>query len=73
VSWNDLGTTRVDLCGEWDLSIINTPPPNRQPIITELHTLNEELIKEEVEYELERGGQIFVIHNRVQNISEVVT
>jgi len=64
-------TLQFSMMGARDLSVINTPPPNRQPILTELHTLNEELIREVVEYELERGGQIFVIHNRVQNIEEV--
>ncbi|MCD6331781.1 MAG: transcription-repair coupling factor, partial [Bacteroidales bacterium] len=64
-------TLQFSMMGARDLSIINTPPPNRQPIITELHTLNEELIREVIEYELERGGQVFFIHNRVQNIEEV--
>ena len=64
-------TLQFSLMGARDLSIINTPPPNRHPIITELVTLNEELIKEVIEYELERGGQVFFIHNRIQNIEEV--
>lgn len=64
-------TLQFSMMGARDLSIINTPPPNRHPIITELVSLNEELIKEVIEYELERGGQIFFIHNRVQNIGEV--
>ncbi len=64
-------TLQFSMMGARDLSIINTPPPNRHPIITELVTLNEELIKEVIEYELDRGGQVFFIHNRVQNIAEV--
>ncbi len=64
-------TLQFSMMGARDLSIMNTPPANRHPIITELHTLNEELVKEAIEYELDRGGQVFIIHNRVQNIVEV--
>ncbi len=64
-------TLQFSLMGARDLSIINTPPPNRHPIITELHTFNEDIIKEAIEYEVNRGGQVFFIHNRVQNITEV--
>ncbi len=64
-------TLQFSLMGSRDLSIINTPPPNRHPIITELHPFNEEIIKEAIEYEVSRGGQVFFIHNRVQNIMEV--
>jgi len=64
-------TLQFSLMGSRDLSIINTPPPNRHPIITELHPFNEEIIKEVIEYEVSRGGQVFFIHNRVQNIMEV--
>jgi len=64
-------TLQFSLMGSRDLSIINTPPPNRHPIITELHPFNEEIIKEAIEYEVSRGGQVFFIHNRVQNIMEI--
>lgn len=64
-------TLQFSLMGARDLSIINTPPPNRHPIFTELHSFNEELIKEAIEYEVSRGGQVFFIHNRVENIQEV--
>jgi transcription-repair coupling factor (superfamily II helicase) len=64
-------TLQFSLMGSRDLSIINTPPPNRNPIITELHSFNEEIIKEAIEYEVSRGGQVFFIHNRVQNIMEI--
>ena len=64
-------TLQFSLMGSRDLSIINTPPPNRHPIITELHVFNEEIIKEAIEYEVSRGGQVFFIHNRVQNIREI--
>ncbi|HCY00228.1 MAG TPA: transcription-repair coupling factor [Bacteroidales bacterium] len=64
-------TLQFSLMGARDLSIINTPPPNRHPIATELHTFNTEIIKEAIEYEVNRGGQVFFVHNRVQNIAEV--
>ena len=64
-------TLQFSLMGSRDLSIINTPPPNRHPIITELHTFNEDIIQESIEYEVSRGGQAFFIHNRVQNILEI--
>ncbi len=64
-------TLQFSLMGARDLSIINTPPPNRMPIVTELHGFNEEIIKEGIEYEVSRNGQVFVIHNRVENIKEV--
>tara|TARA_B100000401_G_C52800568_1_gene718332 strand:- start:1178 stop:2356 length:1179 start_codon:yes stop_codon:yes gene_type:complete len=54
-----------------DLSIISTPPPNRYPIETEVIRFNEELIRNAINYEISRGGQIFFVHNRIQNISEV--
>lgn len=64
-------TLHFSLMGARDLSIINTPPPNRQPVTTELHMFNEKLIKEAIEFEVERGGQVFFIHNRVQDITQV--
>jgi transcription-repair coupling factor (superfamily II helicase) len=53
------------------LSIIATPPPNRQPVTTELHTFNEEIIRDTVSAELKRGGQVFFVHNRVSDIEQV--
>ena len=64
-------TLQFSLMGARDLSIINTPPPNRYPIFTEVHGFNEEIIREAINYETERNGQVFFIHNRVQNILEV--
>lgn len=64
-------TLQFSMMGARDLSIINTPPPNRYPIVTELHTFNEDIIKEAIEYEFQRNGQVFFIHNRVQNIEEI--
>lgn len=64
-------TLHFSLMGARDLSIISTPPPNRQPVTTELHTFNEALIRDAVSYELRRGGQVFFVHNRVSDIEEV--
>ncbi len=64
-------TLQFSLMGARDLSIIQTPPPNRYPVITELHGFNEDIIKDAINYEMSRGGQVFFIHNRVQNIFEV--
>lgn len=64
-------TLHFSLMGARDLSIISTPPPNRQPVLTELHVFNEKLIKESVEYEIDRGGQVFFIHNRVQDLMQL--
>ena len=64
-------TLQFSLMGARDLSIINTPPPNRMPIVTELHGFNEEIIKEGIEYEVSRNGQVFLIHNRVENIKQI--
>ncbi|HJX70674.1 MAG TPA: TRCF domain-containing protein, partial [Bacteroidales bacterium] len=64
-------TLQFSLMGSRDLSIINTPPPNRQPIVTELYTFNEDIIREGIEFEVGRGGQVFFIHNRVQNIDDI--
>lgn len=64
-------TLQFSLMGARDLSIINTPPPNRQPVDTEIIGLNEEIIRDAVTYETQRGGQVYFVHNRVQNIHEV--
>jgi len=64
-------TLQFSLLGARDLSIISTPPPNRQPIVTEIHTFDQDLIRDAILYELSRGGQVFFIHNRVQSIDEI--
>jgi transcription-repair coupling factor (superfamily II helicase) len=64
-------TLHFSLMGARDLSIIATPPPNRQPVTTELHTFNETMIRDAVSFELRRGGQVFFVHNRVSDIEEV--
>ncbi|MGB9746036.1 MAG: transcription-repair coupling factor [Bacteroidales bacterium] len=64
-------TLQFSLMGARDLAIINTPPPNRHPIHTELHIFDENVIREAILYEVSRYGQVFFIHNRVQNIFEI--
>jgi transcription-repair coupling factor (superfamily II helicase) len=64
-------TLQFSLMGARDLSIINTAPPNRQPIQTEVQLFNEDLIREAVYFETERGGQVFFIHNRVAGLAEM--
>lgn len=64
-------TLHFSLMGARDLSIISTPPPNRQPVQTELHVFNETLIQEAVSQELERSGQVFFIHNRVADLPQL--
>jgi transcription-repair coupling factor (superfamily II helicase) len=64
-------TLQFSLMGARDLSIINTPPPNRQPIQTEVHVFNQDFIRDAIYYETERGGQVFFIHNRVHGLAEM--
>ena len=64
-------TLQFSLMGARDLSVIQTPPPNRYPIQTEVHTFNEEIIREAVNFELSRNGQLFIINNRIQNLAEL--
>lgn len=64
-------TLQFSLMGARDLSIINTPPPNRYPIETEIRLFSEEIIREGILYEVSRGGQVFFVHNRVQNIGDI--
>lgn len=66
-------TLQFSMMGARDLSIIQTAPPNRYPIATELHGFSEEIIKDAIQYEMAREGQVFFIHNRVSNIYEVET
>ena len=64
-------TLHFSLMGARDLSIINTPPANRQPIHTEVQVFHEDVIRETIYFETERGGQVFFIHNRVQGLAEM--
>jgi transcription-repair coupling factor (superfamily II helicase) len=64
-------TLQFSLMGARDLSIINTPPPNRQPIQTEVQVYNEDFIRDAIYFETERGGQVFFIYNRVNGLPEM--
>lgn len=64
-------TLHFSLMGARDLSIISTPPPNRQPVTTELHTFEETIIRDAVSTELRRGGQVFFVHNRISDIDQL--
>ena len=64
-------TLQFSLMAARDLSVITTPPPNRYPIESRVIRFNEEIIRDAVSYEVQRGGQVFFIHNRIENIKEV--
>lgn len=64
-------TLHFSLMGARDLSVIATPPPNRQPVTTEIHTFREEVIRDAIAFELKRGGQVFFVHNRVGEIESI--
>ena len=64
-------TLQFSLMGARDLSIINTPPPNRQPVLTEIISFDEEIIRDAIAYEVTRGGQVFFVNNRLSNIREI--
>jgi transcription-repair coupling factor (superfamily II helicase) len=66
-------TLQFSLMSARDLSVINTPPPNRQSIHTERRVFNDELIRDSIMYEVYRGGQVFFVHNRVKTLAEVAT
>lgn len=66
-------TLQFSLMGARDLSIINTPPPNRQPIQTEVGVYNEDMIRDAVYFETERGGQVFFIFNRISGLAEMAS
>ena len=65
-------TLQFSLMGARDLSIINTPPPNRQPIETEVQVYNEDIIRDAIYFEAERGGQVFFVYNRISSLPEIV-
>ena len=64
-------TLQFSLLGARDLSIIQTPPANRQPVVTEIHTYSKDLIRDAILYEVSRGGQVFFVHNRVRDIEQM--
>lgn len=64
-------TLQFSLIGARDLSVIQTPPPNRYPIQTEVHTFNEEVIADAINFEMSRNGQVFLVNNRISNLPEL--
>ncbi len=64
-------TLQHSLMGSRDLSIIATPPPNRQPVTTEVHAFSETIMRDSIRYELQRGGQVFFIHNRIGDLDNL--
>ena len=64
-------TLQFSLMGARDLVVINTPPPNRQPVTTQVHVFDTALMKEAIDYELGRNGQVFIIHNRVDSLYSI--
>ena len=64
-------TLQFSIMGARDLSMIQTPPPNRYPIHTEIHTFDADIIKEAINFELSRNGQVFLINNRISNMHEL--
>jgi transcription-repair coupling factor (superfamily II helicase) len=65
-------TLQFSLMAARDLSVMNTAPPNRQPIHTEVRVFNDELIRDSIYFEVYRGGQVFFLHNRVKSLPEMV-
>ena len=64
-------TLQFSLLGARDLSVIQTPPPNRYPVQTEVHTFNEEVITDAINFEMSRNGQVFFVNNRISNLAEL--
>ncbi|WP_322971559.1 transcription-repair coupling factor [Faecalibacter sp. LW9] len=64
-------TLQFSLMAARDLSVIKTPPPNRQPVETQLVGFNEEVFRDAIMYEMQRGGQVYIIHNRVQSLKDI--
>lgn len=64
-------TLQFSLMGARDMSIIRTPPPNRYPIATEVHTFDKEVIRDAIEFEMSRNGQVFFVNNRIGNLPEL--
>ena len=64
-------TLQFSLMGARDLSVIQTPPPNRHPIQTEIHTFSAEVIAEAINFEMSRNGQVFIVNNKISNLPEL--
>lgn len=61
-------TLQFSLMGSRDLSVISTPPPNRRPIVTESHVMSDEILRDAIEAELSRNGQVFLVHNKIEDL-----
>ena len=66
-------TLQFSLMGARDLSVINTPPPNRHPILTEVHTYGHEIIADAINFELSRNGQVYVVTHRISRLEEIAS
>jgi transcription-repair coupling factor (superfamily II helicase) len=64
-------TLQFSMMGARDFSVINTPPPNRFPVQTEVHTYGEKLIRDAILFEVSRGGQVFLVNNRINNMMDI--
>ena len=64
-------TLQFSLMGARDMSIIQTPPPNRYPVCTEVHTFDSEIIKDAISFEMSRNGQVFFVNDRISNLPEI--
>ena len=64
-------TLQFSIMGSRDLSVISTPPPNRRPIVTESHIFSEGILRDAIEAELSRNGQVFIIHNKVDELERL--
>ena len=64
-------TLHFSLMGARDLSVISTPPPNRQPVTTQIHNFNDVILRDAISFELRRGGQVFFVHNRIADIESI--
>jgi len=64
-------TLQFSMMGARDMSVITTPPPNRYPVLTEVHVFNEDIVRDAISYEIQRGGQVFFVNNRIQNLVDL--
>ena len=66
-------TLQFSLMGARDMSIIQTPPPNRYPVCTEVHTFDSEVIKDAINFEMSRNGQVFFVNDRISNLPDIAS
>lgn len=64
-------TLQFSMMGARDMSVINTPPPNRQPVNTRIEVFNKEILRDAIDFEVARNGQVFYVHNKIKDIFEV--